>query len=145
MARLFACLQHHSELSSCKFVTLNDTDKCFSPQGAERVLLQQVRSKYGSFSVLKAISSVGSALFSVVALMGRLDCRILISTGPGIAIVPALMFRLMGRQVIHVETWSRFNTCSFSGKVMYRLSTKFYVQNKEQLRRYPKAVWSGRL
>ncbi|EFD8919357.1 polysaccharide biosynthesis protein, partial [Escherichia coli] len=36
-------------------------------------------------------------------------------------------------------------TYSLSGRIMYRLSNKFYIQNKSLLKLYPKAIYSGRL
>lgn len=68
-----------------------------------------------------------------------------ISTGPGIAIVPSLIVKFFGGKIVHVETWSRFYSKSGAGKIMYHLADKFYVQNKELLELYPKAVYSGRL
>ncbi|HAO9336376.1 TPA: polysaccharide biosynthesis protein, partial [Escherichia coli] len=50
-----------------------------------------------------------------------------------------------GTKVIYIETWSRFTTYSLSGRIMYRLSNKFYIQNKSLLELYPKAIYSGRL
>ncbi|MCM8011711.1 UDP-N-acetylglucosamine transferase subunit ALG14, partial [Enterobacter hormaechei] len=33
----------------------------------------------------------------------------------------------------------------FSGRIMYHLASKFYVQNESLLQLYPKAIFSGRL
>ena len=42
-------------------------------------------------------------------------------------------------------TWSRFETQSYAGKVMYRIADRFYIQNKSLLKFYPKAIYSGLL
>ena len=69
----------------------------------------------------------------------------LLSTGPGIAIIPSLFFRVFSVPIVFIETWSRFETKSFTGKVMYMVADKFYVQTREQLKYYPKAIYSGML
>lgn len=75
----------------------------------------------------------------------KYDIKLVISTGPGICVIPSLFARVLGRDVIFLETWSRFETRSFSGRIMYRLASHFYVQNKELLKLYPNAEYSGRL
>lgn len=68
-----------------------------------------------------------------------------ISTGPGISIIPSLVVKLFGGRVIHIETWSRFYSSSATGKIMYLIADKFYIQNKELLAVYPKGIYAGRL
>ena len=68
-----------------------------------------------------------------------------VSTGPGIAIVPALLLRLRGVKVVHIETWSAFYRKSLTGRVMKRIAHRFIVQNKELLGTYPDAEYGGRL
>lgn len=68
-----------------------------------------------------------------------------VSTGPGIAIPPSLILRLMGRRVVFIETWSRFKTHSLTGRVMYKIAHRFYIQNEELLKLYPKAIYAGLL
>jgi len=46
---------------------------------------------------------------------------------------------------VHVETWSRFETRSWTGRVMYRIADRFYVQNREQKRHYPHSIFGGLL
>lgn len=104
-----------------------------------------VRDKLKSFSLFTAIKVSLKTAIKLVSILRSYRCKLMISTGPGINIVPAVIMRLCGKPVIHVETACRFTTASINGRIMYRLATHFYVQNKEQLELYPKAVWSGRL
>jgi beta-1,4-N-acetylglucosaminyltransferase len=85
------------------------------------------------------------SFFIIFKILLSYNTRVIISTGPGIVFIPSLVFRLIGKKVIFIETWSRFNTASFTGKLMYRIANTFYVQNKELLKVYPKAIYSGRL
>ena len=61
------------------------------------------------------------------------------------AVVPSIIFRLLGKKVVYIESWSRFYTASATGIFMYRIANQFYVQNEPMLKRYPKAIYSGRL
>lgn len=84
-------------------------------------------------------------MFRFYIEMKKYDNICLISTGPGISILPSLIVRLLNGKVIHIETWSRFYSKSMTGKVMYYISNVFLVQNKTLLSVYPKAKYSGRL
>lgn len=68
-----------------------------------------------------------------------------ISFGPGVALVPALLAKLFRKRIVHIETWSRFYSQSATGRYMYRIADKFYVQNEELLKLYPNAIYAGRL
>lgn len=80
-------------------------------------------------------------------------CRILwcfkivsvVSTGPGICILPSVLFKIIGSKVVFFESWSRFETRSLTGRFMYRIADRFYVQNRGMVKLYPNAVFGGRL
>lgn len=79
-------------------------------------------------------------------LRGKYKPDVIISTGPGLSIVTSLYFKVFCRtKVVHIETWSRFYTKSFTGRFMYLISNRFYVQNLELLDKYPNSKYSGRL
>jgi hypothetical protein len=78
----------------------------------------------------------------LLLLRGQL---IIVSTGPGIAIIPAIIFRLFKKLVIHVETWSRFYSKSLTGMIMYPVSDIFIIQNIELQCFYKRAIYAGRL
>ena len=68
-----------------------------------------------------------------------------ISTGPGVAILPVILLRLLGVKSVFVETYCRFETRSKTGIIMSKIAHRFLVQNKSQLALYPKAEYCGRL
>ncbi|MDP3029141.1 MAG: hypothetical protein Q8O04_06545 [Deltaproteobacteria bacterium] len=49
------------------------------------------------------------------------------------------------RPRIFIESWSRVTTKSTTGKICYYLSDLFFVQWPELIKRYPKAIYAGRL
>jgi len=68
-----------------------------------------------------------------------------LSSGPSVAVPVSLLARLMGIDVIFVETGSRVTALSTTGKIMYRIAHLFFVQWPELRERYPRAIYAGRL
>ncbi|WP_374475083.1 PssD/Cps14F family polysaccharide biosynthesis glycosyltransferase [Zoogloea sp.] len=68
-----------------------------------------------------------------------------VSTGPGLSILPSVFFKLLGAKVVFIETWSRFETQSLTGRVMYFIADRFYYQNKSLGRFYPSGKYGGLL
>lgn len=68
---------------------------------------------------------------------------IVISTGASIAVGFAVAAKLFGKKFVYVESISRSEELSLSGKLVYKLSDEFYVQWPNLCRKYPKAVFKG--
>jgi UDP-N-acetylglucosamine:LPS N-acetylglucosamine transferase len=69
----------------------------------------------------------------------------MISTGPGMAVVPGVFCRLLRSKVIYFESWSRFSTPAIAGRVMYKVAHLFFIQHKSIQMYYPNAIYAGRL
>ncbi|MTI25930.1 polysaccharide biosynthesis protein, partial [Fulvivirga kasyanovii] len=80
-----------------------------------------------------------------VSAMIKHRFKYVISTGPGISIFFCILFKLMGKKIIHLETWSRFYSKSNTGRWMYHIADYFYIQNESLKTIYPKAIYVGRL
>lgn len=107
-------------------------------------ITSEFRLKHKHISLLTNIGPI-KIFFIAWRIMRRDNIKSMVTTGPGIAIPLAIVGRLLGIKIIHIETWSRFYTGSISGKIMYRIADAFYVQNKSLLKIYPNAIYSGRL
>ncbi len=68
---------------------------------------------------------------------------LVISTGASIAVAFGLVAKLMGIRFIYVESVTRQDQLSLSGKLVYWLSHGFYVQSPQLSKRYPKAMFKG--
>ena len=105
-----------------------------------------LRNKYSN---LRTLITAPLALFNYLKILFMLhkkyDVKAVVSTGPGIAIIVSLFFKIFGKKIIFVETWSRFETKSITGKIMYKIADKFYIQNKSLQKHYPKAIYGGLL
>ena len=131
-------------VDSARCVGLVDREGIATGLVAEEWVASPLREKYGKgyFLILGRLLRMFA---TTLKIQRRYRIESVISTGPGISIVPALLYKLLGRKVIHIETWSRFKTRSPTGRVMYVLADKFYVQNRSLLKFYPRATYSGRL
>lgn len=133
------------ELKNKKLIALTDV-KVKNPALIEQYFCVEARDKY---SYVKNIFVFTLHLFWALAQM----CRILykykvvgmVSTGPGIAVVPAVFCKFSFIPVIYFESWARIYTPSFSGKIMYRIANVFFIQHGTLQRFYPKGIFSGRL
>ncbi|CAA0124442.1 Uncharacterised protein [BD1-7 clade bacterium] len=131
------------ELLGFRVVTVSDDVRqpAWSDKHYEVV---ELRSKHSHWETLTNNSLV--RISRVLRSVGQSESvKVVVSTGPGIGVVAGIYFKLKGCKVIHIETWSRFKTRSFTGRIMYLLSDRFYVQNESLLTFYPHAVYAGTL
>lgn len=67
----------------------------------------------------------------------------IVTTGV-LAIIPmCLICKLAGRRIIYIESFAKIATPTETGKLMYRLADRFYVQWESMLSVYPKAIFVG--
>ncbi len=140
MKRLLGLLQ----VDPARCIGVVDRKGISAQLASEEWVVAPLREKYG-WSSLSILGRVISLFVTALKIQSRYQVETVISTGPGISIVPAFVFRLLGRKIVHIETWSRFESRSHTGRFMYRIANKFYVQNQSLLRLYPRATYSGRL
>jgi beta-1,4-N-acetylglucosaminyltransferase len=70
----------------------------------------------------------------------------LVSTGSEIAIVPFLLARILGIRALYIESLSRVHTRSATGRIVYFLADRFFVQWEGLADVYgPKAEYRGRV
>ena len=68
---------------------------------------------------------------------------IIVSTGASLAINFALFAKLFGIKFIYIESISRSEELSLTGRIVYLLSSEFYVQWPELKQKYSKALFKG--
>lgn len=68
----------------------------------------------------------------------------IVSTGSEIAIPAFVLAKLFGIKTVFIETITRFENATLTGRILYPLSDRFFVQNPESLKAYgPKAEYHG--
>jgi beta-1,4-N-acetylglucosaminyltransferase len=85
------------------------------------------------------------ALFEIARVLVKVRPKAVVGCGPAIAVLASAVGKLLGCLIIFVETGSRVNKLSVSGKLMYRLADQFFVQWPHLQAKYPKAIYAGRL
>lgn len=144
MRRLMNALKNHSNPSQFHYVSLGDG--ILGEDALAHFPAKDVRDKHSRFRSLKLFfSSTLQLLKQVREIREHFDVMGIVSTGPGIAILPFFVFKHFGIKTIFLETFCRFETKSITGRIMYRVADRFLVQNIELLRLYPKAEYCGRL
>jgi beta-1,4-N-acetylglucosaminyltransferase len=69
----------------------------------------------------------------------------ILSTGAGPAVPFAIVGRLLGVKVLFIETLARIDAPSLTGRLMYRLSNRFFYQFESLGRFFPKGECGGPL
>uniref|UniRef100_UPI00398F7F49 UDP-N-acetylglucosamine transferase subunit ALG14 isoform X2 n=1 Tax=Pristiophorus japonicus TaxID=55135 RepID=UPI00398F7F49 len=99
-------------------------------------------------------SSVISTLYSLLystPLVFQLKPDMVMCNGPGTCVplcISALMLGIFGVKkvlIIYIESICRVETLSLSGKLLYNFSDYFFVQWSVLQKKYPKAIYLGRL
>lgn len=134
-----------SHSKTVKYITLSNEDIALNNIVGNYFCLD-ARDKYHWYKNL--FISVAYILISV-AQMCRLVCKYrvvgMISTGPGLAVIPGLFCRLFNKKVVFFEDWCRFNTPSIAGRIMYTIANVFFIQHESVRKFYPKSIYMGRL
>ena len=73
----------------------------------------------------------------------RSDPDVIVSTGAGLAVPFFVIGRLLGRRLVYVESLTRSETLSISGRLVYPLADRFFVQWPQLARRHRKARYEG--
>jgi UDP-N-acetylglucosamine:LPS N-acetylglucosamine transferase len=133
------------ELKDRKFIALSDiTTK--NKDFIEQFFCVEARDKFSYIkNTFVFIVYFFWALVQMIRILFKYKVTGLISTGPGLAVVPAAICRLCGKKVIYFESWSRIYTPSLAGKIMYRIANVFFIQHNSMQKHYPQAIYSGRL
>lgn len=106
-----------------------------------------IRDKYSRFKTFKNILTNPYKIISILfELKSKYNVRVILSTGPGISILPVIFFKFFNStKTIHIETECMFTRKTLSGNILHYLVDKFYVPNKQLLKIYKNSIYSGQL
>lgn len=145
MKRLLGLLDIKNKTANVKLVALCEKN-AFLEEVDECIEIPDMRNKYHKSMVfIDAPHSFFVSIFIVFKILKKYDIDYMISSGPGLVLPAAIIFKILNKKIIFIETWSRYTTKSLTGKFMHKISDKFYVQNKSLLKLYENAIYSGRL
>jgi len=141
------CLVKYINIEQCahlKFIAMTDV-KSDIGWAHEKIRLKEVRDKQSKLKGVALISLLLSNFIKSFRILRTNNVTLVVSTGPGKAIATAMAAKLLGVKVLHVESCARFQTKSFTGRLMYFLADEFWVQNESLITLYPKATYVGLL
>jgi beta-1,4-N-acetylglucosaminyltransferase len=119
-----------------EWVTYRKFDTCSSLEGREIV----------HWVVLQEARMIGRAALNFIralVILSRSRPDLVISTGASLAVPFIFASKLMGIKTIFIESISRSDVLSLSGKLVYRFVDELYVQWPECVNYYPKAYYKG--
>lgn len=143
--------QLDAELSNdVSFFVLTDSSKPIKATGSKKIIEQHVyeeaRDKHSTLKTLITLPKLFlTQIRDFFSIKKRYDVQGIITTGPGVSLLPAFLCRAFGIKVIAFESWSRFHTQSYTGKLLYKIADLFFIQNESLRKFYPKAIYRGRL
>lgn len=108
-----------------------------------RNLLQDEKVYYGFFPEQRSWLNLVKNTWLAFKLFRKEKPTILFSMGAGVAIPFFLVAKVFRTRSIFVETFIRLPNPTVTGMILYHLADIFIVQNKQLLKRYPRAKFFG--
>ncbi|NOZ73696.1 MAG: hypothetical protein GXP38_17695 [Chloroflexi bacterium] len=121
--------------------------KIRKPGPIYRIAQPREKRKGHTDSPLTVLSKLPKALVQAWQILRAARPDAIIGAGPSLQIPIALVARVLGIPMIFIETASKVETLTFTGRLIYRfrLADRFYVQWRHHLEQYPRARYAGRL
>lgn len=67
----------------------------------------------------------------------------IITTGAGAVFPICMIGKILGAKIIYVESFAKINSKSVTGKMIYKIADRFYVQWPEMVKIYPNSLYYG--
>lgn len=131
--------------AECRYITLSNANLDF-PSIIDSYFCIDARDKfywYKNFFI--SIAYIFLAIVQMIRICFKYKVVGMISTGPGLAVIPSLICRLLFKKVVFFEDWCRFSTPSIAGRMMYLIANKFFIQQESLRKFYPDGIYMGRL
>ena len=74
-----------------------------------------------------------------------IQSKVFVSTGGIVAVLPGLLCFLLNKKIIYVETIAKTEDLTVTGKIFYKITDKFFVQDEALLEKFPEALYCGTL
>jgi len=116
-----------------------------SSQPIKYSYVEELRAKNQKTSMWSLLRNATTAMKVGFTILRRDNINIVLSTGPGLAVPIIVAAKLLRITTLHLESWCRFSSISWTGKVLYHLVDHYFVQNCELVARLPQATCVGSL
>ena len=81
--------------------------------------------------------------FKSIYLYIKIHPDYIITTGAHTAGPMCYLGKILGSRIIYIESFANVNTKTVTGKLVYPIADRFYVQWEEMKKLYPNAVYGG--
>ena len=81
--------------------------------------------------------------FKSIYLYIKIQPDYIITTGAHTAGPMCYLGKILGSRIIYIESFANVNTKTVTGKLVYPIADRFYVQWEEMKKLYPNAVYGG--
>lgn len=120
------------------FLLTEKTPYSANVNGVKMYLLSQVNRREKSFIPRMLLNSVRS-----VFIFAKEKPDVVISTGVLATIPMCLLAKVFGKKLVYIESFAKVTSPTETGKLMYKIADRFYVQWPQMLDIYPEAVYKG--
>lgn len=149
MERLLSHLDFQKNNLTFSIILLTDTKRIkseFNNSFDQVYYVPQLRNKVSKLNSKLMFPVVFMRnIVTVLSIYYKWQITVVLSTGPGVAILPFLFAKLFRVQSIFIEDWSKFTSLTITGRIVKYFVTYFLVQNKELLPFVSKGRYVGRL
>jgi beta-1,4-N-acetylglucosaminyltransferase len=108
-----------------------------------RSLLRAERVVYAHSPTNRSLKNLVRNLVLAWRTLRRLRPRVLLTTGAGVAVPFAWLGRVTGVQIVYVESFTRIEGPSLTGRLVSPIANRTYVQWPEMVGRIAKARYAG--
>ncbi len=120
------------------FVITEKTNYNAETKGEKIYYLNQVNRKEKNF-----IWTMVQNVWKSIGIYRKEKPDVIICTGV-LAMIPICMIsKMMGKELIYIESFAKVTSPTETGKLLYKFADRFYVQWESMLKFYPKAVYLG--
>lgn len=96
-------------------------------------------------SLVKVFFNMFPATIDAYKILNKAKPHTIISAGPALTIPLFWLAKLKRIKTIFIESWVRVHHGSQTGRFVYPVTDRFLVQWETMKKRYPKAIYAGRL
>jgi UDP-N-acetylglucosamine:LPS N-acetylglucosamine transferase len=108
-----------------------------------RSLLRDERVVYAYSPTNRSLKNLVRNLLLAWRLLGAVRPRVLLTTGAGVAVPFAWLGRLRGVRIVYVESFTRIEGPSLTGRLVGPIAHRAYVQWPEMQSLVPKSRYAG--
>lgn len=146
MARLLNLMEEKLEKERIKKIGIAEIGYSLENIFEKKYELKPIRDKYSYKKTFRSlIPTIVKTVRIVNTIKKNYEIKGIITTGPGIALIPTLLFKIYRKKIVFIETWSKFYKGTITGRIIYKFADKFYIQNESLKKQYPKGIYGGKL